>query len=195
VPMSIRVVGELALPAIGLGCAGFSLDHDNDADRATRTIRAAVEAGMTLLDTALAYATADGRSNEALLRQVLGPTPVVISTKGGHFRSGDSFPVDGRPDALRQHCEQSLRNLGVERIDLYHLHWPDATVPIEESLGALADLQRAGKIHHIGVSNVDLDQARAAHRVTAIASVQNQLSLFHQAGREVVDWCTEHGPP
>jgi aryl-alcohol dehydrogenase-like predicted oxidoreductase len=195
-----RRIGTLAVSAIGLGCAGFSLDHVDDPDRATRTIGAAIDAGITLLDTALAYTPAgQANHNERLLRHVLAELRpagrIVVATKGGHFRHGDTFGIDGRPRTLIAHCDASLRSLGVERIDLYHLHWPDPEVPIEESVGALVELRRAGKIDNIGLSNVDLPQLRRAQRVAEIAAVQNRLSVLDQRHRAVADHCHRAGIP
>ncbi len=193
-----RAVGTAETSAIGLGCAAFSLSLADQPGRAAETIRAALGAGITLLDSALVYTPA-GRDNhnERLLREVLAGAgahpPVLISTKGGHYRDGDTFPIDGRPETLRAHCEASLRSLGVERIDLYHLHWPDPQVPIEDSVGALTELQRAGKVDQIGVSNVDLAQLRRAERAGRIAAVQNRFSVFDQGSLDVVRHCERTG--
>ena len=193
-----RRIGPLPVSAVALGCAAFSLDHADRPAIATRTIRAALDAGITLLDTALVYTPA-GQENhgEKLLRRVLatiGPSErVIVSTKGGHYRDGDTFGIDGRPLTLVAHCEASLRSLGVERIDVYHLHWPDPNVPIEDSVGALAELRAAGKIDQIGVSNVSLDEVQRAQGVTTIASVQNRLSVFDQQHRDLVEHCARTG--
>ncbi|WP_433382984.1 aldo/keto reductase [Actinoplanes sp. CA-142083] len=178
---------------IGLGCAAFSLDLADQPGRARETIRAALDSGVRLLDTALVYTPAGEKNhNERLLREFVSPS-VTISTKGGHYRDGDSFPIDGRPATLRAHCEASLRALGVDRIDLYHLHWPDPRVPIEESVGALAALRADGKIDRIGVSNVDLDRLRRARSVAPIAAVQNRLSVFEQTSLPLARHCAETG--
>jgi aryl-alcohol dehydrogenase-like predicted oxidoreductase len=188
------MIGTTAVFPVGLGCAGLSLDHADDPNRAVRTIDAAVRAGVTLLDTAYAYTPAGELShNERLIRRVLAtirPHPrIVISTKGGHYRDGDTFGIDGRPATLRAHCEASLRSLGIERIDLYHLHWPDPSLAIEESVAGLVELQRAGKIDQIGLSNVDRTQLHRAQAVATIASVQNRLSVFDQRHRDLADYC------
>jgi aryl-alcohol dehydrogenase-like predicted oxidoreductase len=195
-----RTVGGTAVSALGLGCAGFSLDHAGDPARAERTVRAAVEQGVTLLDTALAYTPAGaGNHNERLIRSIVARMPaadrdrLLIATKGGHCRSGDAFPVDGRPATLRAHCEASLRALGTDTLALYHLHWPDPGVPLEDSVGALAELQRAGKIERIGVSNVGLDQLRRAQSTAVIASVQNRLNVFEQDHRALLEHCERTG--
>ncbi|MGW5063849.1 aldo/keto reductase [Streptomyces sp. NPDC004096] len=195
-----RRIGTADVSPLGLGCAGFSLDHADDEERAERTIIAAIEAGITLLDTALAYTPAGQRNhNERLLRRLLARLPraqrdrVLVATKGGHYRDGDSFPVDGRPQTLKAHAESSLVSLGVDRIALYHLHWPDPQVPIEESVGTLAELQQKGVIDQIGVSNVDVELLRRAQKTARIASVQNKLNLYDQTSRSVLAHCDATG--
>jgi aryl-alcohol dehydrogenase-like predicted oxidoreductase len=177
---------------------GLSLDHADDPRRAALTIRAALDCGVTLFDTAITYTTRDEtHHNERLLRQAAGrPTasgPVFITTKGGHFRAGDTFPIDARPATLRAHCESSLTALGSERIDLYLLHWPDPSVPIEDSVSALADLQREGKIGQIGVSNVDIVQLERARQAAPITAVENPLSVFDQQHEDVLSLCIRAG--
>ncbi|MGW4607044.1 aldo/keto reductase [Streptomyces sp. NPDC004532] len=195
-----RRIGTADVSPLGLGCAGFSLDHADDEERAERTVIAAIEAGVTLLDTALAYTPAGQRNhNERLLRRLLARLPwaqrdrVLVSTKGGHYRDGESFPVDGRPQTLRAHAESSLVSLGVDRIALYHLHWPDPQVPIEESIGTLAELQQKGVIDQIGVSNVDVALLRRAQKTARIASVQNKFNLYDQTSRSVLAHCESTG--
>jgi aryl-alcohol dehydrogenase-like predicted oxidoreductase len=192
-----RAIGPVRVSPIGLGCASLSIDHGDDQNRGQDAVAAALDAGVTLLDTALAYTTmTEPNHNERLIRRVLAQAPdreVLVATKGGHFRAGAAFPIDARPATLRRHCELSLRALGVEQLGLYQLHWPDPAVPIAESVGTLAQLQQEGKIARLGVSNVDLAQLAEAKRVATIVSVQNKFSLFHQAGRDVLDYCTEAG--
>jgi aryl-alcohol dehydrogenase-like predicted oxidoreductase len=193
-----RAIGRARVSTIGLGCAGLSLNHAGNQVRASRTIHAALRFGITLFDTALAYTPAgQANHNEKLLSSILsksaGMPPVLIATKGGHYRDGDTFPIDARPHTLRAHCESSLRALGVERIDLYFLHWPDPHVPIEDSVGAIAELQREGKIDQIGVSNVDPTQLRRAQRVADIAAVENRLSVFDQTNLDILEDCTRTG--
>jgi aryl-alcohol dehydrogenase-like predicted oxidoreductase len=193
-PAGERAIGRARVFAVGLGCAGLSLDHAEDPVRASRTVHAALRAGITLFDTALAYTPAGlANHNEKLLRSILadaaGRSPVLVATKGGHYRDGNGFAIDGRPRVLRAHCESSLRALGVERIDLYFLHWPDPRVPIEDSVGAIAELQREGKVDQIGVSNVDLPRLRRAQDVAPIAAVENRLSVFDQTSMDVVEHC------
>lgn len=171
----------------------MSLTDQPDDDAAVRTIRAAVDAGVRLIDTALAYTTVGDEShNESLIRKALRPDDdVLVATKGGHFRAAAaSFPIDGRPETLRRHCDISLRTLGVQRIGLYHLHHPDPKVPFADSVGALRDLRAEGKIALIGISNVDIDQIDEARAITDIASVQNHFSLYDDSDRATLDHCT-----
>jgi aryl-alcohol dehydrogenase-like predicted oxidoreductase len=194
-----RSVGPTQVGGIALGCAELSFEHYADRARGKAVIEAALDAGITLLDTAAAYTSAGGANeNELLIREVLaarrstGDRP-FIATKGGHYRDGDTFPIDGRPETLRRHCSASLSALGIEQVDLYFLHWPDPDVPIEESVGALADLRREGKIAQIGVSNVDAAELAAARRTAPIAAVENRYSLTDQSEQAVLDQCTEAG--
>jgi aryl-alcohol dehydrogenase-like predicted oxidoreductase len=135
---------------VGLGTAQLAF-KDITSEQAVATVHAALDAGVRLVDTALAY-TRKGIESfaEEMVGRALATWPgrddVLVATKGGHRRDGDEFPIDGRPAALRADCETSLRNLGVERIGLYRLHWVDPRVPLAESVGALRELQLAGKI-------------------------------------------------
>ena len=132
------------------------------------------------MDTALAYSTRDeaGYSERLLgeaLRSVTDHERPIVATKGGHYRHGDSFIVDGRSETIRANCEQSLRALNVESIDLYFLHKPDPTIPLAESVGAIAELKQEGKVRLVGLSNVSALQLAAARSVVQIAAVQNRL--------------------
>lgn len=192
-------IGGRPISAIGLGGAGWSLGDHVDVGQSIATIHAALDAGVRLIDTARAYTTvADESHNEDLVARALHDHPlrdeVLVATKGGHFRAGaSSFPIDGRPATLRQHCEASLRHLRVDRIGLYQLHHPDPAVPIEESVLALAELKAEGKIEMIGVSNVSLELLRRAQSVAAIASVQNRFSLFHREDPKLLAACDHAG--
>lgn len=195
--MHQRTLGDRTVGAIGLGAMPMSLDDRPARAQALRTIHAALDAGVTLIDTADAYCrdASDVGHNEQLIAEALSTwrddrDHIVVATKGGHVRGGDgSWSVDGRPEYLRQACDASLKSLGVERIDLYQYHRPDPDVPIAESIGALAELAGEGKIDLIGVSNLSLDQIREAQTVTRIASVQNQFSPAFRSSDDEVAYC------
>ena len=189
-------IKEKEIGRIGLGTAPLAFSG-RPVDDAVEVILAALESGVRLIDTALAY-TRPGIESFAeavvasALRQWRGERPIV-ATKGGHWRDGDDFPVDGRPSTLRRHCEISLRTLGVERIDLYQLHHVDPDVPLAESVGALADLRDEGKVAAIGLSNVTIAQLQEARTVAPIATVQNRLSFAVRDDLPMVEYCTREG--
>jgi aryl-alcohol dehydrogenase-like predicted oxidoreductase len=165
-------------------------------------IHAALDAGVTLIDTADAYSL-DEREvghNERLIGKALAswrgdPATVVVATKGGVVRTGGRWEQDGRPAHLRVAAERSLRALGVERLALYQLHAPDPAVPLADSVGELERLRSAGKIRWIGLSNVSVAQIREARRVAPITTVQNRLNpFFREALAEgVVSYCAGQG--
>lgn len=191
-----RTIGDTSVGPIAFGAAALSLTDQPDDDAAVTTIRAAIDAGVRLIDTALAYTTVrDESHSECLIRKALRPDDeVLVATKGGHFRAAaTSFPVDGRPETLRRHCDISLRTLGVQRIGLYHLHHPDPRIPFADSVGTLRDLRAEGKIALIGISNVSIDQIDEARAITDIASVQNHFSLYDDSDRATLDHCTSRG--
>lgn len=160
-----------------------------DREEAKRVLRRAVELGVDLIDTADSYGP---DVSEELIAEALHPYPegLVIATKGGLVRPGPGvWNRNGRPEHLRAVCEGSLRRLRLERIDLYQLHAPDPHVPLEDSLGVLVDLQREGKIRHIGVSNFDVPQLERATRVARIVSVQNRYNLGDRESEDVLAWC------
>jgi aryl-alcohol dehydrogenase-like predicted oxidoreductase len=159
-------------------------------------MRAAIANGVALVDTALAYTTTTDISySERLvanaLAQLHAQDSVLIATKGGHFRNGQDFPIDGRPETIRRHCELSLRVLGLDRIPLYQLHKPDPAVPIVETMGMFAELRSEGKIDLVGLSNVTVEQLEQARMVVEIASVQNRHELGSQD--PMIERCTELG--
>jgi aryl-alcohol dehydrogenase-like predicted oxidoreductase len=186
----------LRIDGIGLGTAQFTFGAGT-AQEAAAVIRAALGAGVRLIDTALAY-TRPGVESYAeqvvasALRGAHGGR-ALVATKGGHWRDGDRFPVDGRPQTLRRHCEISLRTLGVERIDLYFLHHVDARVPLADSVGALAELQREGKVAAVGLSNVTAAQLAEALASAPVAAVQNRLSLGDPADLPTARECARRG--
>jgi len=158
-------------------------------------LRRAVELGVNLIDTADSYGP---EVSERLIAEALHPYPgdLVIATKGGKVRTGPSreiWPPDGRPDHLRAACEGSLRRLRLERIDLYQLHAVDPTVPVEESIGALVELQAEGKIRHLGVSNVTVDELARARDGARIVSVQNRYSVADRLSENVLEVCERDG--
>lgn len=187
---------ELAGHRIGLGTAGFAFGERSGRE-SVDAIVAAVDAGVRLIDSARAYtrageeATAETLLGAAL--RVVGRDHVLVSTKGGHWRSGDEFPIDGSRAVLGGHCRASLRALGVHEIDLYQLHHIDPLVPLEESVLALAELQEEGLVRWIGLSNVTAEQLRAARRIAPIAAIQNRLSLSAPDDAELARTCESEG--
>jgi aryl-alcohol dehydrogenase-like predicted oxidoreductase len=180
----------------------LSLQDRPPRSQAIDVVRAALDAGARLIDTADVYCLddADIGHNETLIAEALrgwggDRDAVIVATKGGLTRPAGRWERDGRPGHLRAACDRSLRALGVERIALYQLHAPDERVPFEESVGALAQLRREGKIRWVGLSNVSVAQIRAAEAITPIASVQNRLNPFFREALEhgVVQYCTGQG--
>lgn len=189
--------GDLPVHRLGFGAMRITGEGvwGPPADRAEalRVLRRVVELGVTLIDTADAYGPG---TSEELIAEALHPyaAGLVIATKGGFTRPGPGRWVeDGRPDALRAACDGSLERLRVERIDLWQLHRIDPKVPAEEQFGVLAELQRAGKVRHIGLSEVTVEQLEAARREVAIASVQNRYNLLDRAWEDVLVRCEELG--
>jgi aryl-alcohol dehydrogenase-like predicted oxidoreductase len=180
--------GELEVRRLGLGAMRIV----DDAEEGKRVLRRALELGVNLIDTADIYGT--GRSEE-LIAEALHPYPdgLVVGTKGGLGSGFQQRVRDARPERLRQACDESLRRLRLERIDLYQLHRHDPEVPIEESVGALEELRREGKIRLIGLSNVSVGQLRAAQSVARIVSVQNQYNRGLLTSEEVLAACEADG--
>lgn len=190
--------GDLTVNRIGYGAMRLCGQPGNfgrfpDWEGGKRLLRRAVELGINFIDTAHAYGPS---VNEELIGEALAPYQpgVVIATKGGTEKSGPGqIFYDGRPENLRRRCEESLRLLRLERIGLYQLHRPDPKVSFAESVGALAEMQREGKIRHVGLSNVTLEQIEEARRIVPIASVQNRYNLAERGDDPVVDYCAAHG--
>lgn len=185
-----RHLGELRVGPIAVGTAGWSFKAYRDDARSLETAAAALASGANLFDTALAYTTTDDVAHSdrlvgAAIRGERG-SEIVVSAKGGHYRGDDGFPVDGRPDSIRRHLDTTLQAMGADSVHLYSLHHVDPDVPIEDSVGAIAELQAAGKVRHVGLSNVDVEQLALARRVTPIAAVQNHLSAFERSSLDVV---------
>jgi len=160
-----------------------------DRPEAVRVLRRAVELGINFIDTANSYGPS---VSEAIIAEALHPYPadLVIATKGGFERPGpDRWVENGRPEHLRAACEGSLRRLKLDRIDLYQLHRIDPKVPAEDQLGALKELQAEGKIKHIGLSEVSVQQIQHAQTIVPIVSVQNRYSLADQRSEDVLEYC------
>jgi aryl-alcohol dehydrogenase-like predicted oxidoreductase len=170
------------LPAIGLGCMGMvGWYGERDDAEALATLDRALELGVNHLDTAAVYQNGD---NERFLGGWLRGRreQVFLATKCGMVRSPDGRPgVDGRAATIRQSCDDSLARLGIDHIDLFYLHRVDRTVPIEESMAAMAALVRAGKVRHVGLSEASPATLQRAHRVHPVAALQSELSLWTQA--------------
>jgi aryl-alcohol dehydrogenase-like predicted oxidoreductase len=164
-----------------------------DPAEARKLLRRAVELGVTLIDTADAYGP---EVSERLIQEALHPYPagLVIATKGGLTRPApERWDRDGRPEHLRRACEASLRRLRLERIDLYQLHALDPRVPLEDSVGELARLQREGKIRHVGVSNFDAAELGRARRILKVVSVQNRYNVGDRHSEDVLKICAGEG--
>ena len=195
--METRRLGDLEVSAIGLGCMGMSEFYGpRDEAEAMATIQRAIDLGVTLLDTADMYGP---YTNEELVgRAIRGRRQaVVLATKCGIVRDPHNAMVrgiNGRPEYIRTSCDGSLRRLGVDAVDLYQLHRVDPKVPIEESVGALADLVRAGKTRFVGLSEASAQTLRRAHAVHPIASVQSEYSLWSRDPEDgVLDTCRRLG--
>ncbi|MBV9803473.1 MAG: aldo/keto reductase [Solirubrobacterales bacterium] len=164
-----------------------------DPAGARELLRHVVEREVNLIDTADSYGP---EVSENLIADALRPYPenLVIATKGGFERSGPGrWEPNGRPDRLRRCCEASLLRLKLERIDLYQLHTVDPKIPIEDSVGALAELQEEGKIRHIGLSNVDVEELERAQQIVTVVSVQNHYNVSDRASEDVLRFCEEAG--
>jgi pyridoxine 4-dehydrogenase len=190
-------VGDLKVNRLGFGamrlCGDSAWGRPRDQGNANRVLQRAVELGVNFIDTADSYGP---ETNEMQIAQALYPYPsgLIIATKGGLVRPNRrSWVEDGRPDHLRRAVEGSLRRLRLERIDLYQLHAPDPNVPFRESVGALADLQRSGKIRHIGISNATVAQLEVARSITPIVSVQNEYNLRNKTSEDVLSVCERLG--
>jgi aryl-alcohol dehydrogenase-like predicted oxidoreductase len=198
--MPTRRLGGLQVSAIGLGEMPMSLAGRPDEAQSIRTIHAALDAGVTLIDTADAYCIDETEvgHGERLVAKALAARPgdrdrVVVATKGGHTREGGEWNLDGRPEHLRQACEASLRALGVEAIGLYQFHRPDPKVPFAESVGTMAELKDAGKVRLVGLSNVSVDQIRQARQLVQVASVQNEFSPRFRRSEGELAFCAAEG--
>ena len=174
-------LGDVELTRIGLGTNRLRNTLENVA-----FVREVVAAGVNFVDTAHSYT---GGESEATIGAALSPVPegVVVATKGGYARG------EGRPEVLRAQIEDSLRRLREETIGLYYLHRVDPEAPLEESLGTIAEYRDAGKIRHVGLSQVGIEQIERARRVVPIAAVQNRYNLSAREYEDVVDYCAGEG--
>jgi len=190
-------VGDMRVPRLGFGAMRITGEgiwgEPRDPAEARRVLRRVVELGVRFIDTADAYGP---EVSERLIAEVLHPYPagLVIATKGGLVRPGPgNWVPDARPEHLRAACEASLRRLRLERIDLYQLHTVDDKVPLEDSMGELARLQKEGKIRHVGVSNVNLPELERARRVVRVVSVQNRYNIADRTSEDVLAVCQREG--
>ena len=192
---TIDVGGDLTVNRLGFGAMRITgqgiWGEPPDLGQAKSAIKRAVELGVNFIDTADSYGP---YVSETLIAETLYPYPddLVIATKGGLVRPGPGrWDTDGRPEHLREALDGSLTRLRVERIDLYQFHRPDPNVPLEESIGALAELKDQGKIRHIGISNVTEVQLQRAEKITPIVSVQNRYNVVDRASESMVDLCEQ----
>src|SRR5437764_3177014 len=183
--LSVNRLGFGAMRLTGAGIWGWPPDREN----AKKVLRRAVDLGVNLIDTADAYGP---ETDELLIAEALHPYSkgLVIATKGGLTRPGPgSWVPNCRPDHLKQALDGSLKRLRLDRIDLYQLHTVDSKVPIEESVGALEQMQDAGKIRHIGLSNVDSEEIARARKIVPIVSVQNRYNIEDRKSENVLRLC------
>jgi aryl-alcohol dehydrogenase-like predicted oxidoreductase len=189
--LTVARLGYGAMRITGPGIWGPPANHDESI----AVLKRAIELGVTFIDTANSYGP---EVSENLIAEALFPYPknLVIATKGGYRRTGpNQWTPQGDPQHLRAACEGSLKRLKLDRIDVYQLHVPDPTVPYEESIGALADLQREGKIRHIGLSNVQIEHIRTARTLVKVVSIQNRYSPQDRSSDSVVDFCEKEKLP
>ncbi len=188
--------GDLPVTRLGYGAMRLTgpgiWGPPADEEQAVAVLRRAVELGIDFIDTADSYGPFIA---DELIRRALHPYDgVTVATKGGLLRTGpDVWPVLGRPDYLRQSVELSLRRLGVERIDLWQLHRIDPEVPAAEQFGVMKELQDAGKIRHLGLSEVSVADIEAAREVIDVVSVQNLYNLGNRQSEEVLTYCEQEG--
>jgi pyridoxine 4-dehydrogenase len=192
---TIDLGGDLTVNRMGFGAMRITgrgiWGEPPDRDEAKAVLRRALELGVNFIDTADSYGP---HVSETLIAEALFPYPedLVIASKGGLERTGPGrWPANGRPEHLREACEGSLRRLRLEQIPLYQLHRPDPTVPLEESVGALVELRRQGKIRHIGLSNVTEEQLRRGQRLTPVVSIQNRYNLDDRVSDSLIDLCEQ----
>ncbi len=189
--------GDLTVHRMGFGSMRLTGDgvwgDPPDREEAKGVLRRAVELGVNLIDTADSYGP---EVAERLIGEALAPYPdgLVVATKGGLVRGGPGdWSADCRPEHLKEACEGSLRRLRVDRIDVYQLHTVDRLIPLAESVGALAELRDQGKIRHVGLSNVNVEQLEEARSIVPVVSVQNRYSLSDRGHESVLEACERGG--
>jgi aryl-alcohol dehydrogenase-like predicted oxidoreductase len=191
-----------SVSAISYGAMHLSIQGRPSEEEAKRTLDALLDRGINFIDTADVYCLNDDDlgHNERLIASTLARRhdrgrDVMVATKGGLRRPRGAWTVDARPQRLREACEASLRALGVDQIFLYYLHAPDPEVIFEKSVEALAKLQHAGKLRHIGLSNVSQAQIESAETIVEVTAIQNRLNLFSRSSLEegITNYCAERG--
>ena len=202
---TFTIGGDLTVYRLGFGAMRLTgpgiWGPPADKQEAIAVLRRALELGVNLLDTADSYGP---EVSESLIAEALYPYPkdLVIATKGGLLRTGpNQWPADGRPEHLREALEGSLRRLRLDHIDIYQFHRPDPNVPFEDSVGALAKMKEEGKIRHVGLSNVTIDQLARAQKIVPIVTVQNHYNLAMRESEhmtvaeseEMIDLCARQG--
>ncbi|MDP1848861.1 MAG: aldo/keto reductase [Solirubrobacteraceae bacterium] len=194
---SLTIGGDIEVHRLGFGAMRIVgpgvWGPPQDRDTMLELLRRVIALGVNLIDTADSYGP---HFSEQLVHDALYPYPdgLLVATKGGLTRSGPGqWARNGRPEHLREACERSLRDLRVERIDLYQLHAPDPDVPYEESVGALAEMQGDGLIRHIGLSNVTVDELEEARSIVEVVTVQNRFNLTDRRSVEVLNVCERDG--
>jgi aryl-alcohol dehydrogenase-like predicted oxidoreductase len=197
-----RTLGKTTIEVhpIGLGAMPLSLDDRPGVKQAESVIEAFVEKGGNFIDTANVYCHDETEigHNEKLITRTLSKlnnkNEIIIASKGGVERKGDDWLANGQPEFLRSSCEQSLKDLNTDSIFLYQLHAPDPNIPLTDSVGELLKLKNEGKIQHIGLSNVNLEQIKLSLSITEIMSVQNRCSLFDKRSftNGVIEFCEKN---
>jgi pyridoxine 4-dehydrogenase len=194
---SLTIGGDLPVNRMGFGAMRITgagiWGEPKDPAEARRVLHRALDLGVNFIDTADAYGP---EVSERLIAETLSPYPrgLVIATKGGLLRpQASQWVPDGRPEHLRAACEASLKRLRLARIDLYQFHAPDSKVPLEDSIGELAQLRKEGKIRHVGVSNFNAGELARARRIVPVVSVQNRYNLADRTSQDVLDVCTRDG--
>lgn len=197
ISFTYTIANDLGVNRLGYGAMRLSGQPGNfgaysDWEGGKELLRRAIELGVNFIDTAEAYGAG---FNEKIIADALSPYPenLIIATKGGINKSApDKIIADASPEFLRKGVEGSLKRLKLERIDLYQLHRPDPKVPFTESVETLAQLKQEGKIRHLGISNVTLEQIKTAREIVEIASVQNRFSFSDRTNQDILDYCTQN---